>query len=165
MQIPFNTLTGRSDLYKHTYLRTDCPKLAGKPQLFGNLHAYMSPIKTLETVLETVNQRSDIYCRNGINCVLVQSGKKKRTPTFTNPRENSMHHSAAYANISNNYSCKEMMDLFITGFGTGLLPVRFMRLNRKDLHYPLSSFGQTKENPPLYGIYKDTSSQPDINLY
>lgn len=42
------------------------------------------------------------------------------------------------------------MDLFITGFGAALLPVRFMRLNRKDLYYPLSSFGQTLKKTLLY---------------
>lgn len=70
IQIPLNTLIGRSYLYKHMYLR--------KPRLLWKTSMYVSPIKSLERALETVNQRSEIYFRNGINCALVQYGKKKK---------------------------------------------------------------------------------------
>lgn len=141
MQIAFNTPTGRSYLCKHMYLRTDYPKLARKPHLFRILHVHVSPITTLEGVLETAIQRSDIYSRNCINCVLVQyENKKSHLQTH---RRIQCAIQQLTANISNNYSCREIMDLFITGFGAVLLPVRFMRLNRKDLHYPLSSSEQT----------------------
>lgn len=48
MQIPFNTLTGRFYLYKHTYLRTDYPNLLEIPSSSGNIQAHVSPTKALE---------------------------------------------------------------------------------------------------------------------
>lgn len=141
MQIPFNTLTGRCYLYKHTHLRMDYPKLPRKPHLFWKPPGTRVTHQILRA-LETVKQRSDIYLRNGINCVSVQCGGKKKLHLQTHRRIQCTTQQLT-ANVSNNYSCREMMDLFITGFGVVLLPVRFMRLNRKDLYYPLSSFGPT----------------------
>lgn len=59
--------------------------------------------------------------------------------------------------------------IFLLQVGAGLLLVRFMRLTRKGLHYPLSEFGQTKKTlcvraKTQMSICTNTSSQPDINL-
>lgn len=54
----------------------DYPKLPRKPHLFWKPPGTRVTHQILRA-LETVKQRSDIYLRNGINCVSVQCGEKK----------------------------------------------------------------------------------------
>lgn len=139
MQIPFSVLIARSNLYRHAYLKSRIPQMSykkkKKKKLFWKPPCTYVTHQNLREVLETVKQRTDISFRNAINCVSVRCGKKKlHFQTHTRIQCTTQQ---LTANVSNNYSCREMMDLFITGFGAVFLPVRFMRLNREDLYYPL----------------------------
>lgn len=113
----------------------------------------MSPIKTLERALETVKQRSDISFRESLIVTRCNMERKKKI-YISKPTWGFNALLSSLLLMLPTIRAEGKWWIFLLQVGAGLLPVRFMRLDWKGLHCPLSEFGQTKKTVCIRKLHK-----------